>query len=341
MYLYGIFHFLSIFRGGLPVLRVSCYSMASDKTMSRENIYGSIEAGGTKFVCALGSSPHRILERVTIPTGMPRETLAAATDFLAAAGKKHGAPQAIGVCAFGPVDLDEESPTYGFITTTPKSGWENTDIVGFLKKAFAVPVGFDTDVNGAVLGEARWGAARGLGEALYITVGTGIGGGVLVRGRPLHGLVHPEMGHIRVPHDTRRDPFAGSCPWHGDCLEGLASGPALEKRAGKPARDLAPEDPLWDLEADYLAAAVVNFTLTLSPRVIIMGGGVLRAPGLIEKIRERTARLLNGYLAALSANACIVRPALGDSSGIAGGFVLAEEALAKAASAKETKPFLV
>ena len=299
-----------------------------------EKIYGSIEAGGSKFVCALGSSPDNIPERVTIPTEAPRETLNAAVEFLKAAGKKHGGPAAIGVCAFGPVDLEEGSPTYGYITTTPKPGWRNTDIAGAFRNAFAVPVGFDTDVNGAALGEARWGAARGLGEALYITVGTGIGGGVLVRGRPLHGLGHPEMGHIRVPRG--HDPFPGSCPWHGDCLEGLASGAAIEKRTGKPARELSPEDPLWDIEADYLAAAVANFTLTLSPRVIIMGGGVLRAPGLIEKIRERAARLLGGYLAALPArmDAYIVRPALGDFSGIAGGFVLAEEALAKKQEAK-------
>jgi fructokinase len=295
------------------------------------HIFGSIEAGGTKFVCALGSSPDAILARTTIPTETPEKTLVAALDFFSTAQEKHGKIAAFGISSFGPVDLKEGSPAYGCITTTPKPGWKNTDISGVFKKAFQVPLGFDTDVNGAALGEARWGAARGFSHVLYITVGTGIGGGALVQGLPLHGLLHPEMGHIRVPHDLSRDPFPGLCPWHGDCLEGLASGPALAQRLGKPAKDIAPDDPVWDIEADYLAAAVLNFTLCLSPQIIIMGGGVMHTPNLIEKIRQKTARLLNGYVAAeplaSDMDAYIVPPGLGDLSGIAGGFVLAEQAL--------------
>jgi fructokinase len=304
-------------------------------------IYGSVEAGGTKFVCAAGSSPDRILERIRIPTETPEKTLAAAVDFLKAAEKTHGKIRALGVSSFGPVDLAESSPTYGYITTTPKPGWRNTDILGAFRKAFpALPIGFDTDVNGAALGEARWGAARGLDAVLYITVGTGIGGGFLLRGRPLHGLLHPEMGHIRVPHDLARDPFLGGCPWHGDCLEGLASGAALEKRAGRPARDIAPRDPLWDIEAGYLAAAAVNFTLTLSPEIIIMGGGVLNAPGLLAKIRTRAALLLNGYIAAeallTNLDAYIVSPGLAGLSGLAGSFALARRAEARNRRRAET-----
>jgi fructokinase len=301
--------------------------------MNLKNLFAAVEAGGTKFVCALGSGPGAILERAIIPTQTPEKTLAAAIDFLKSAEKKHGAAKALGLCSFGPVDMRAGSPTYGYITTTPKPGWRNTDILGAFRRAFPVPAGFDTDVNGAALGEARWGAAGGLSNVLYITVGTGIGGGVLAEGRPLHGLLHPEMGHIRVPHDRVRDPYPGSCPWHGDCLEGLACGPAIEKRAGKPAGRIAQDDPIWDLEAEYLAAAVCNFTLTLSPEIIILGGGLMRAPGLLAKIRLRAAALLNGYIAAeplvSKMDAYIVSPGLGDLSGIAGAFVLAGRALKK------------
>ncbi|MDR3200858.1 MAG: ROK family protein [Spirochaetales bacterium] len=305
--------------------------------MKPEKIFGSIEAGGTKFVCAVGTVasesplPDAILESVTIPTETPEVTLAGVTDFLRRAGEKRGGLAALGVSSFGPIDVNKDSPTYGYITTTPKPGWKNTAILGTLRKALGVPVGFDTDVNGAALGEARWGAARGLSHVLYITVGTGIGGGVLVQGRPVHGLAHPEMGHIRVPHDFSRDPYPGSCPWHGDCLEGLANGPALAQRAGKPAQDISPNDLIWDIEADYLAAAAANFILTLSPEIIIMGGGVMNTPGLIEKVRRGVTRLLNGYIAAepliSRMDSYIVPPGLGSLSGVAGGFVLAEEAL--------------
>ncbi|MDR1180250.1 MAG: ROK family protein, partial [Spirochaetales bacterium] len=205
--------------------------------VSSEFLFGSVEAGGTKFVCALGSSPDAIRESVTIPTHTPEKTLAAAIEFLKSAETRHGKIQAIGICSFGPIDVNENSPRYGYITTTPKPGWRDVDILGAFRSAFQVPVGFDTDVNGAALGEARWGAARGKTHVLYITVGTGVGGGALIRGLPVHGLLHPEMGHIRGPHDRTLDPYPGWCPWHGDCLEGLVCGPALAQRCGKPAQD--------------------------------------------------------------------------------------------------------
>jgi fructokinase len=298
-----------------------------------DSVFGSVEAGGTKFVCALGSAPDSILENTVIPTQTPEKTLPAAVEFLKAAEKKHGKIRAIGICSFGPIDLNKNSPSYGYITTTPKPGWRDTDILGAFRSAFQVPLGFDTDVNGAALGEARWGAARGKSQVLYLTVGTGVGGGVLVRGLPLHGLLHPEMGHIRVPHDRIRDPYPGSCPWHGDCLEGLVCGPALAERCGKPARDIAPDEPVWDIAADYLAAAAATFTLVLSPEIMIFGGGVMQTPGLLDKIRNRLPGFLGGYMAAkpLVSNikSYITAPGLGSLSGVAGGFVLARQAEGK------------
>ncbi|MDR1625211.1 MAG: ROK family protein [Spirochaetia bacterium] len=306
--------------------------MKSCKEFS-DGVFASVEAGGTKFVCALGSAPDAILESTVIPTQTPEKTLPAAVGFLKAAEKKHGKIRAIGVCSFGPVGVDRDSPDYGRITTTPKALWRGTDILGAFRSAFAVPAGFDTDVNGAALGEARWGAARGKSHVLYITVGTGVGGGALVRGLPLHGLVHPEMGHIRVPHNREADPYPGACPWHGDCLEGLVCGPALAERCGKPARDIAPGDPVWDLAAGYLAAAAATFTLVLSPEIIILGGGVMQSPGLLDKIRNRLPEFLGGYIAAeplaSDIKSYIAAPGLGNLSGVAGGFVLARQAAGK------------
>ncbi len=299
-----------------------------------KTLYASVEAGGTKFVLAVGSGPNAVRERTVIPTGEPEETFRRAVDFFRAAERRHGEIAALGIASFGPVDLRKESPGYGRITSTPKPGWSGADIAGAFASALGVPVGLDTDVNGAALGEARWGAARGRENVLYITVGTGIGGGALAGGRPLHGLLHPEMGHIRVPHDLSADPYPGSCPFHGDCLEGLACGVAIEGRWGKPAAELAGDERVWNLEAAYLAAGIVDMLLVLSPEIVIIGGGVMRNETLLPKIREKTAGLLNGYVAAeplLSRmDVYIVPPGLGELSGIAGGFVLAEEALAAA-----------
>jgi fructokinase len=277
-------------------------------------IYGGVEAGGTKFVCAIGTGPDDI-ERIAFPTTTPEETIGHALTFF-----RDRAPlRSLGIASFGPVDLDPRSETYGYITSTPKPGWRNTDIAGMLGRALGVQVRFDTDANAAALAESRWGSARGLDDVVYITVGTGIGGGALAGGRLVHGLLHPEMGHMRPPHDRIADPYGGICPFHGDCLEGLASGPAIEQRWGISARCLPPDHPAWRLEARYLAAGVVNMVCTLSPRRVIMGGGVMEQSQLFAMIREEVCGLLNGYVAGPE----IGPPALGKNAGVLGAIALA------------------
>ena len=285
--------------------------------------YGGIEAGGTKFVCAVGTAPDDVRE-TRFPTTTPDESIHRAIAFF----REQPRIAAIGIASFGPIDLHPDSPTFGYITTTPKPGWANTDLAGAIKRALGVPVGFDTDVNVAALGEQRWGAAQGLDTFIYLTIGTGIGGGGLSSGKLLHGLIHPEMGHIRLPHDLARDPFPGSCPYHGDCLEGLASGPALEKRWGVRAETLPPDHPAWELEAHYLALALVNFICTLSPQRIIMGGGVMEQAQLFPLIRREVQQLLNGYVQSPAIieniDAYIVPPGLGKRAGVLGAIALAE-----------------
>ncbi len=289
-------------------------------------MYGAIEAGGTKFICAMGTGPHD-LETIEIPTTTTVATIDAVIDFFR---PRLSELAAVGIASFGPIDLNPDSWTYGYITSTPKDGWRNFDIAGAVRKSLDLPVGFDTDVNGAALGEARWGAARGLSDFVYLTVGTGIGGGAIVNGRLLHGLVHPEMGHIRVPHDRGRDPFDGICPFHGDCLEGLASGPAIEKRWGVRAPDLDPAHPGIALEAEYLALGLANWVCTLSPQRIVLGGGVMKHAILFPMIRRRLLDLLHDYVQAREITECIdqyVVPALlGGRAGVLGGLALAEEA---------------
>ena len=228
------------------------------------------------------------------------------------------------------MDLTPGSPTYGYITTTPKPGWGHVDIVGRVQQAFDVPVGFDTDVNGAALGEYRWGAAQGLDTFVYLTIGTGIGGGGMINGELVHGLLHPEMGHMRLPHDAERDPFPGVCPFHGDCLEGMASGPAIEARWGQRGETLPPDHPAWDLEAHYLALGVVNLACVLSPQRVILGGGVMHQAHLFPLIRSEVQRLLNGYLKAPEivdrVDEYIVSPGLGKRAGIKGAIALAQQA---------------
>jgi fructokinase len=284
-------------------------------------MFGGIEAGGTKFVCGVGTGPDD-LETSQFPTTTPGETLDKVVGFF-----KDRTIHALGIASFGPVDLDPASSSYGHITSTPKAGWANCDLAGEMQRALRLPVAFDTDVNGAVLGEARWGAARGLTDAVYITIGTGIGGGALVGGRVIHGLVHPEMGHLRIPHETR-DSYAGNCPYHGDCWEGLAAGPALEKRWGKPARELPADHPAWALEARYIALALASLTVTLSPRRFLLGGGVMQQPHLFALIRQEFAALLNGYVRHRDIldglDEYIQPPQLGSHAGILGALVLAE-----------------
>jgi fructokinase len=289
-------------------------------------LYGAVEAGGTKMVCAVGSGPDDLRNITRIPTTTPAETLERVVSYF----REQPEPvTAVGVGSFGPVDLAPESPTYGYITATPKPGWRNTDVVGTIRRALHVPVGFDTDVNAAALAEYRWGAAAGLDTFIYLTVGTGIGGGGMVGGRLMHGLVHPEMGHIRVPHDWAADPFPGACPYHGDCLEGLAAGPALGQRWGRPAGELPPDHPAWHLQAGYLAQALTSYILVLSPQRIILGGGVMQQPQLFPLIRAKVVELLGGYVQAEAilnqTNDYIVPPGLGDRAGVLGALALAEQ----------------
>ncbi len=290
-------------------------------------IYGGIEAGGTKWVCAVGAAPADVHDTVTFATTTPRETIDRAVAFFA----RHPAIAAVGAGCFGPLDLRRSSPTWGRITTTPKSGWSDTDVAGRLHEALGVPVALDTDVNAAALAEHRWGAAVGLDTFCYLTVGTGIGGGAVVGGELVHGLIHPEFGHMRIPHDRELDPFAGACPYHGDCLEGLASGAAIEARwgvRGEAARD----DRIWELEAGYLALGIANVTCLLSPERIVLGGGVMRQEQLLARTRARVRELLAGYFSApeLTGDLAgyIVAPALGDRAGVLGALELARRAVA-------------
>ena len=290
-------------------------------------MYGGVEAGGTKFVCGIGTGPDD-LKLGWFPTTSPDATVACVAAFF----REHaGTPiDAVGIASFGPVDLDRASPTYGHITSSPKLDWRHYDLAGALARALHVPVGFDPDVNGAALGEGRWGAAQGNSDFIYLTVGTGIGGGAVVHGELVHGLVHPEMGHVRVPHDFAKDPFPGGCPYHQDCLEGLATGPAMQARWGKPAQDLPEDHPAWALEAHYLALGLSNWVCTLSPRRIVMGGGVMQQQQLFPMVRRELARLLNGYIRAAALmdeiDQYVVPPQLGNRAGVLGAIALAEAA---------------
>lgn len=286
---------------------------------SDANIYGAIEAGGTKWVCGFGTGPDD-LTTIQIPTTTPAETIGAALHFFT--GRELAA---IGIGSFGPVNLDRASPHYGYITSTPKPGWRHTDVAGEFQRALRIPVGFDTDVNAAALGETRWGAARHVASCIYLTVGTGIGGGAVLDGRLLHGVMHPEMGHVRLPHDLQQDPFPGACPFHGDCLEGLASGPAIEKRWGLSARHLRPDHPAWKLEARYLALAIANLMFTVSPARVILGGGVMDQSQLFPIIRAELITILNGYIDL--PGDFVVPPGLGNRSGILGALALASGTL--------------
>lgn len=292
-------------------------------------LFGGIEAGGTKFVCAIGSDPDHLYEEATIATTTPRETIDTTIAFFHAHARALPLA-AVGIASFGPLDPDRRSPRFGHITTTPKPGWANTDLAGTIGRALDVPVGFDTDVNGAALAEHRWGAAQGLDTFMYLTVGTGIGGGGIVNGMLMHGLPHPEMGHIAIPHDSADDPFAGVCPYHGDCLEGLASGPAIERRWGRKAEELPPDHPAWTLEAQYLSLGIAIYICTLAPQRVVLGGGVMKQAHLFPLIRNRVRALLNGYLPLLDSDAAlerlIVPPALGDRAGVLGAFALAQQA---------------
>lgn len=293
-------------------------------------MYAGIEAGGTKWVCMVAGSPGDIRSSIRFPTIQPEETIREALKFFQDQAHQHGKLKGIGIGSFGPLDLNPSSPTYGCLTTTPKPGWANTDLLGPFREVFDLPIGFDTDVNAAALGEYHWGAAQGLTDFIYLTVGTGIGGGGMVNGSLIHGLVHPEMGHMRIPHDWEADPFPGVCPYHGDCFEGLATGPAIHARWGQQGDKLPPEHPAWQLEAHYLAMGLVNLVVTLSPQRIILGGGVMEQDHLFPLVRRKVKKILNGYISAKEIldeiEGFIVPPKLGSQAGVLGAIALAEQA---------------
>jgi fructokinase len=287
--------------------------------------FGGIEAGGTNWRCAVGTGPDDLRAEQTIPTTTPQETI----DQVVAFFEREGPVVAIGIGSFGPVDAKVSSPTWGHITTTPKPGWAHTDVGQEIQRRLSAPVVFDTDVNAAALGEHLWGAAQGLDTFCYITVGTGIGGGGMARGKLLHGLVHPEFGHLRIPHDLEADPFPGVCPYHGDCWEGLASGPAIAARWGRPAGELGGDEAVWELEARYLALGLVCVICVLSPERIVIGGGVMSTPGLLPLVHREVGALMNGYLdnAALGEGIAdyVTLPRLGSLSGVLGGIGLVRD----------------
>ncbi|MFQ5679657.1 MAG: ROK family protein [Gemmatimonadota bacterium] len=297
-------------------------------------LVGGLEAGGTKFVCGVGTGPGDVRCEARFPTTSPEETISRVIDFFREQRERHGPPAALGIGTFGPAVVDPASPTYGRIVSTPKSGWASVNLKGVIQEALDLPVAFDTDVNAAALGEWRWGVARELRTFVYLTVGTGIGGGIIANGGLLHGFLHPEMGHIPVPHDREADPFEGSCPFHGDCLEGLASGPAMQARWGSPPERLPPEHPAWELEARYLGLALWSYTNILSPQRIALGGGIMEQAHLFPRVRREVRNLSGGYalFPAVSKDSpggeeplddYIVPPALGRRAGLLGAFALA------------------
>ncbi|MDD7673997.1 MAG: ROK family protein [Oscillospiraceae bacterium] len=287
-------------------------------------LYGALEAGGTKMVCAIGDENGNILERISIPTRTPAETMGPMIDFFR--GKEI---RALGIGCFGPVDLKKGSRTYGYITSTPKLAWQNYPIVAEFEKTLGVPVGFDTDVNAAALGEATWGCTRDVENSIYITVGTGVGVGVIIGGKPYHGMLHPEGGHILLARHPD-DPMVGSgCPFHENCLEGLAAGPSLEKRWGIKGAELTGRKEVWQLEAYYIGQALADYILILSPERIVLGGGVTHQEGLLALIRQETAKQLAGYIRTAAIDhldSYIVGVSLNDNQGVMGAVKLAMDA---------------
>ncbi|MGB5849409.1 MAG: ROK family protein [Ignavibacteriaceae bacterium] len=292
------------------------------------SLYGGIEAGGTKFVCAIGSSPEDLQNEVRFETTSPKETINRTLEYFKEQNLKEKL-LSIGIGAFGPVELNRDSSNYGFITSTPKPGWNNINIYGLIKEELKIPVGFNTDVNAAALGEYEWGAGQGLNNFIYLTIGTGIGGGAIINGRLLHGLQHPEMGHIFIPQDTKADPYEGNCPFHKNCFEGLASGPAMKNRWGKSPEDLNKNHKAWDLEVQYISLALTNYICTFSPERIIIGGGIMEQKNLLPLIHSSVKKMLNNYIHMEeftdNIEKYIVLPSLGKKAGILGALVLAKK----------------
>lgn len=282
---------------------------------------GAIEAGGTKFVCAVSDADLNILEKITIPTTNSEETFAAVFDFF-----DQYELQAIGIGSFGPIDVNPNSKTYGYITSTPKRLWRDTDFLGVFKERYEIPIGWNTDVNAAALAEVTLGAAKDKASCVYITVGTGVGGGAVINGEPLTGLGHPEMGHIHLPRHEK-DSYPGFCDYHGDCLEGLAAGPAIEGRFGVKAENLSKDHEAWEIEAHYLAHAAMTYTMTLSPDCIIFGGGVMHQTHLFTLIREKFEDILGEYVNLPALDKYIIPTGLGNDSGILGSLLLAKNSI--------------
>lgn len=290
--------------------------------------FGGIETGGTKVICSVGENPEHIVSDVNFPTTDPQETIQKVIDFFKPF-YEHGELASIGIASFGPVDLNLDSETYGYITTTPKPGWQYVDLLGEIQRAINVPIAFDTDVNAAAIGEQSWVPEnRSLNPFLYMTVGTGIGAGVISNGVPLHGLLHTEIGHIPIPHDWEKDPFPGFCPYHGDCLEGLASGPSMNKRWGVQPEMLSDSHIGWELEADYIALALLISIYTYSPQRIVLGGGISKHRGFHQSVRERVLKMNNGYIQSSvlleNIDDYIIAPKLGNRSGVLGAIAMAK-----------------
>lgn len=298
-------------------------------------LIAAIEAGGTKFNVAVGTGPNDLRATSRIDTTDPKTTIRKVMEWIAHACRKHGAIKAIGIGSFGPLDLDPASPTYGYITTTPKPDWSHTALVEPLHARFQVPVGFDTDVNAAAIGEFAWGAGRDTDPLVYLTIGTGVGGGIIVDGKPLHGMLHPEIGHLHIPAPRTPGVIVNkcNCPFHSSCLEGYVSGPAIAARWGIKGQDMTSDHPAWEEVAETLALGLVNVILTVSPRRIILGGGVMHQPGLIEAVRSNVLRQLNGYVYVTTLiqhiDSYIVPPGLGDNAGICGALALGMDALSR------------
>lgn len=289
-------------------------------------IFGGIEAGGTKLLCGIAHEDGTILEQIRIPTTTPAETLKAASDFFEAAAGRHGTMAALGIGSFGPLSLRPTANDYGCITTTPKPGWSGTDLVGYLRDRLVVPIEIDTDVNCAAVGERLFGSGRGLDTFCYVTIGTGIGVGMIVNGAPYGGANHPEAGHIRVPRAPGDDSFEGHCPFHGDCLEGLACGPAMKARWGIRPPELPDDHPAWGMEADYVAALCTNLTYVMRPDRIILGGGVMQRPQIYQLVRKALMEKLAGYDASirdLDPETYIAEPTAGSSAGLSGALAMA------------------
>ena len=292
--------------------------------------FGGIEAGGTKFVCAIANGPDDILDEDRFPTTDPEETLAKSISFFQRSIEKHKIKLlSLGIGCFGPVDLNQKNETYGYITTTPKPGWRNVNVLQPISQALGIPIAFDTDVNAAAIGERKWGAALGVDNFLYFTIGTGVGGGAIINGKPLHGLIHPEMGHIILTRHHLDNSFNGKCPFHKNCFEGLASGPTIKARWGTSAELLEDQHLAWEIEADYIAQAMSNFICSFSPQMIILGGGVMQKKHLFPLVRTKTQSFLNGYVESEMVqdrmDEYIIPPGLGNKAGILGAIAMASE----------------